>query len=101
MIRTASYVVHEYWRGLTRRLTTLSLNGEIEDGEGDTIELWETLADDRAIDLDEWLDARIWLTGCPRRLVDIARKRVRGMPLGEADQKYLERFWRKAQKPLF
>ena len=129
MLRTASYVVRQYWEGRTLPLSTppcghcgkkqrdkcregelysqcprlpLSLNTIIEGIGGDTAELWETLADDRAIDLDAWVDARIWLTGCPRRLVDIAHKRASGIPLDRQEQTYLNHWQlRKAQKALF
>jgi len=77
-----------------------SLNQEIEHGEGDSMELWETLADDRAIDLDAWVDARTWLLSCPRRLVEIAVKRVNGEALESADRLYLSKWQRKAQKRL-
>ena len=101
MIRVASYVVMEYWHNLKRKPTILSLNGEIEDGEGNTTELWETLADDKAIDLDAWLDARTFLLGCPKRLVEIAHKRAIGKPLTNADMIYLCKWRKKGQKRLF
>jgi len=91
MIRVASYVVMEYWHNLKRKPTILSLNGEIEDGDGNSIELWETLADDKAIDLDAWLDARTFLLGCPKRLVQIAHKRAIGKLLTKTEARYLER----------
>ena len=55
MLRIASYECHKYWRQLKRQLTILSLNTEINDGDGNTTELINTLADDKAIDLDAWL----------------------------------------------
>jgi DNA-directed RNA polymerase specialized sigma24 family protein len=102
MYRVASYVAMEYWHNQKRLLTTTSLNQEIDDGEGNTIELYQTLADDKAIDLDRWLDADIWLAGCPKRLIAIATKKVNGKPLNLKDRLYLCR-WRqkelkKAQK---
>ncbi len=97
MIRVASYVVMEYWHNLKRKPTILSLDYEIEDGEGDTIELWQTIADDKAIDLEAWLDARTFLLGCPKRLVQIAHKRSSGKPLDNADKLYLGK-WRKRLK---
>jgi len=100
MVRVASYVTMEYWHNLKRKPTTLSLNGEIEDGEGNTVELWETLADDKAVDLDAWLDARTFLLGCPKRLVQIAHKRAIGKPLDNADRLYLSKWQRKAPKRL-
>jgi hypothetical protein len=95
MCRVASYVVMEYWHSQKRLLTTTSLNEEIDDGDGNTIELWETLADDKAIDLDRWLDAKTWLLGCPARLVSIAYKKVNGKPLNHKEQVYLNRYRQK------
>ena len=43
-----------------RKPTTLSLDSEIENEDGDTTELIETIADDRAINLEAYLDARTW-----------------------------------------
>ena len=101
MIRVASYVVMEYWHNLERKPTILSLNHEIEDGEGNTIELWQTLADDKAISLDAWLDAKTFLLGCPKRLVEIACKRSSGIPLDGKDQDYLDHWRKKNPKRLF
>ena len=98
MVRVASYTVMAYWRDLMRKPTILSLNGELSDGDGDTAELWQTLADDRAIDLEAWLDAKRWLLGCPKALVRIACKRYAGKPLKWSDYKYLERYRQKEAK---
>jgi len=92
MYRVASYVAMEYWHQQKRLLTTTSLNEEIDDGEGNTVELWETLADDKAIDLDRWIDAKTWLAGCPKRLVSIAYKKVSGKPLNTKERMYLSRY---------
>ena len=104
MVRVASLVTLEYWRKTKAVLTINSLNEEIDDGEGDTIELWQTIADDRAIDLEAWVDARFWLRGCPRRLVRIACKKLKGKPLDHREQvclsHYREKELKKYQKPL-
>ena len=98
--RIASLVVALYWRQETRKPTMLSLNTEIANGDGDTTELIETIADDKAIDLSAWLDARTWLLGCPIRLVQIANKRVNGLRLTNKELQYLW-YWRhKEQKSL-
>jgi len=91
MLRVASYVVMEYWHKLKRQPTILSLNYELEDGDGDTTELWQTLADDKAVDLEAWLDAKRWLLGCPRRFVSIAVKRYFGKPMSSKEQRYWHR----------
>jgi hypothetical protein len=92
MVRVASYTVMAYWRDLMRKPTILSLNGELSDGDGDTIELWQTLANDKAIDLEAWQDAKRWLLGCPHRLVQIAYKRYIGKLLDNKEKCYLQRF---------
>jgi hypothetical protein len=89
MVRVASYTVMAYWRDLMRKPTILSLNGELDNGDGDTTELWQTLADDGAINLEAWLDAKRWLLGCPKRLVQIAYKRYIGKPSNHKEQLYL------------
>jgi hypothetical protein len=105
MVRVASYVTMEYWHNLKRQPNIGSLNEEISDGEGNSVELYQTIADDKAIDLDAWLDAKTWLAGCPKRLVDIARKRAVGKPLSETERRYFNRYrqneLKKRQKALF
>src|SRR4030042_1044985 len=92
MVRVASYTVMAYWRDLMRKPTILSLNGELTDGDGDTAELWQTLADEKAIDLETWLDAKRWLLGCSKALVRIAYKRYVGKPLERREQTYLNHY---------
>jgi hypothetical protein len=98
MLRVASYECQKYWRSIKRQLTILSLNTELNDGDG--IELIDTVADDEAIDLDAWLDARTFLLGCPMRLIVIAGKRLKGIPLTNADMIYLCKWRKREQKRL-
>ncbi len=77
-----------------------SLSKPITDAEGNATELGDTIADDGAIDLGAWLDARTFLLSFPSRLVLIAHKRLEGIPLDKNDQKCLERFRRHEQKRL-
>jgi len=84
-------VVADYWRKAKRKPTIFSLNTDIDNGDGDTTELIETIADDKAIDLEAWLSARTFLLGCPMRLVQIANKRVKGILLDSKDQRYFTR----------
>ena len=100
MVRVASFTVMSYWRDRQRKPTILSLNSELTDVDGASIELLETLADDHAIDLDAWCDARIWLLGCPARLVAIARRKVNGLPLNKGEHCYLQRFRKKERARL-
>ena len=99
--RIASIMVALYWRKAMRKPTILSLDRRMDDGNGNSAELIETVADDKAIDLDAWLDARTWLLGCPRRLVVIASKRLEGKPLDNADKLYLGRWRKRERKALF
>jgi DNA-directed RNA polymerase specialized sigma24 family protein len=97
MVRVASYTVMSYWRDRQRKPNILSLNSELYDDDGGSIELLETIADDHAIDLDAWCDARTWLLGCPGRLVTVAHKKLNGVPLTNADMIYLCK-WRKKER---
>lgn len=95
MVRVASYVAMEYWHDLKRQPTILSLNDNIADGDGNTTELYQTIADDKAMDLEAWIDAKAWLVTCPKRLVSIAYRRAIGKPLNGNEQRYLNRYQRK------
>ncbi len=125
-IRVASYVVSEYWTKHYRLTSGLDcghcstkqrhkcrkdwlytecpklikleyLSKPITDSEGNITELGDTIADDNAINLDAWLDAKIFELGCPKRFVAIAAKRMRGIPLNDTEQRY---FTRQRQKEL-
>jgi len=98
MYRVASFVVADYWRKASRKPTMLSLETEIENGDGEIIELINTVADDKAIDVSAWIDARTWLLGCPHRLVQIASKRLKGIALEPKEKMYLQRFRHREQK---
>ncbi len=78
-----------------------SLNQPIIDSEGHTTELGELIADDKALDLDAWLDARAFLLGFPQRLLEVAHKLNNGEALTDRDRQYLCRFRRREQKRLF
>jgi len=77
-----------------------SLNQPITDNEGSITELADVIADDKALDLAEWVDARTFLIGAPVRLKAVAVKRNRGQTLTDAERKYLSRLRRKQQKVL-
>jgi len=100
MIRVASYVVMEYWHSEKRNGKVISLNTDIGNGDGDSMELMDTIADDNALNLEAWVDARTWLLGCPKRLIQIADKKVKGIALTNADMIYICRWRQKEQKAL-
>ena len=129
MYRIASFTVAQYWRdyyyrtngidcghcsnpqrkkckqqGYTecpRAIKILSLNKPIVDEDGHISELAELIADDKAIDIEAWLNEATWRLGYPQRLVDIVQKIANGDNLTNADMIYLCRFRQKEQKRLF
>ena len=78
-----------------------SLNKPVIDDEGNTTELGDLIADDRALDLDAWLDANTFLLHCPDRLIAIAEKRRDGQSLTQVELNYLCRFRKREQIRLF
>jgi len=83
-----------------RAITLESINQPIIGSEGNITELAELIADDNALDLDEWLDAKTFLIGAPIRLKAIARKRSNREALTATERKYLERLRKKQQLSL-
>jgi hypothetical protein len=72
----------------------------VEDGNGDSTPLHESIADDNAIDLVTMLNVRHILKGYPHKAVKLAYKRYAGYPLDKGELEYLSRFKRKTQKRL-
>jgi hypothetical protein len=83
-----------------RAITLESINQPIIDNEGNVTELGELIADDRALDLEEWLDAKTFLIGAPIRLKQIARRKAKGESLTNAEMIYLSRLRKKEQQRL-
>jgi hypothetical protein len=129
MYRIASHAVADYWRsrysltnGLNcgscsqaqrkdckdgwlygecpKALRIESLSKPIIDGEGNMTELGEMIADDKAIDVDDWLDVKVFQAGYPLRLVAIASDIREGKALTEQQRAYLYRFRKKTQQKL-
>jgi hypothetical protein len=80
-----------------RAITLESINQPITDSEGNVTELAELVADDGAIDLAEWLDAKTFLIGAPIRLKTLAIKRNKGEELTGAERKYLTKLRKRYQ----
>lgn len=83
-----------------RAVTLESMNKPIIDNEGNITELAELIADDKALDLEEWLDARTFLIGAPIRLKAIAMKVSKGEKLNQPEHCYLYRLRQKQQIAL-
>lgn len=77
------------------------LSKPIVDTEGNLTELGELIADDKAVDLAEWVEQKTFLASCPQRLILIGHKRLAGIPLDHKDREYLRRFRQREQKRLF
>jgi len=134
LMRVASYELSEYWVKRRRLTTWLdcgncskeqrrkcreellysdcpkyhqlvSLNTTVDSADGgEPSELIEFLADDNAIDIVARLDARRFLQGMPRRLVQIAYKVYSGIPLTDKEKHYFsyqrQKELKKSQKVL-
>jgi len=74
-----------------------SLSKPIVDAEGNMTELGELIADDKAIDLMAWVEAKTFLKGCPQRLIEVAVKLVKGQALTNQDRQYLW-YWRQREQ---
>jgi DNA-directed RNA polymerase specialized sigma24 family protein len=83
-----------------KAMRTDTLSKPIVDNEGNTTELGELIADDKAIDIDAWLDAKTFLRGSPHKLILIAERKQRGQCLTATESQYLWRFRRKEQGVL-
>jgi len=74
-----------------------SLHKPIIDSQGNLTELGELIADDKALDIDAWIDARTFLLGAPERLLTIGAKIRDSIALTNAEMIYLCR-WRKREQ---
>jgi len=130
MYRIASFTVAQYWRDYyyrtngidcgrcsnqqrkkckrdnlygskcPRAIKVESLQKPIVGEDGELGELGDLIADDKALDLADWLDIKTFLRGCPQRLIDIAEKRRDGIALNHADRLYLGKWQKRLQKRL-
>jgi len=130
MYRTAEHVKDHYWYDLRKRTLGLdcahcskeqrrkckegwlygdcqklikleSLNKPIIDSDGNMTELGELITDDKALDLDQWQDAKTLYMGLPQRLKRIAKAINDGEQLSGADKFYLHKLRKRYQKSLF
>ncbi len=86
--RAAERVRSRYWRTYKKARRISSLNEMIPNT---TIELSETIADDKALDLDPWLDAKLRLEHLPPGIILVGKKLERGDPLTKNQRLYLSR----------
>ena len=89
MWRAARCVRSRYWRTYKKLRRISSLNELVPDT---TIERSETVADDKALDLDASLDAKSRLEQLPPGIVALGKKLERGDPLTANQHLYLSRF---------
>ena len=129
MYRIASFTVTQYWRDYYKQVNGIdcghcsnqqrkkckaedlysdcpkairieSLSKPIIGDDGETSELGKLIADNKALDLADWLDIKTFLLGCPQRLIDIAEKIRQGQALNGTDRKYLCKWRKRYQKTL-
>jgi len=93
---------HSHWAytDCHRAVRLESLNQPVTDDEGNITELGDLIADDKALDLPEWVDARTWMLGAPLRLKAIAVKRSNGETLTGAERFYLAKLRKRYQLSL-
>jgi len=131
MYRIASFTIAQYWRDYYYRVNGIdcghcsnpqrkkckrdnlygskcpraikieSLQKPVTDSDGHLSELGDLIADDKALDLAEWLDQKTFRLGFPQRLLDIAEKIGSGENLTATESRYLYKFRQKHQKALF
>ena len=83
-----------------RAIQLESINQPVIDSEGNMTELAELIADDTALDLEAWMDAKTFLIGAPIRLKVIASKRLKGEKLTGAERFYLAKLRKREQLSL-
>jgi len=130
MYRIASHVKDHYWYDLRKRTSGLdcqhcikaqrhkckegwlygdcpklikieSLNKPMLDSEGNMTELGELIADDKALDIPQWLEINEQLLHTSDRAVAIAGKIQDGEALTHAERTYLYKCRKQEQKTLF
>jgi len=85
---------HDLYSECPKAIKLEYLSKRMVDSEGNLTELGELIADDKAVDLDAWLDDKTFIAGCPQRLIGIGYKIRNGIPLDHKEQHYLD-YWRK------
>jgi len=130
MYRIASFTIAQYWRDYyyrtngidcghcsnqqrkkckrdnlygskcPRAIKVESLQKPIVREDGELGELGDLIADDKALDLADWLDIKTFVASFPQRLIDIAEKIRDDETLTNADLLYLSKWRRKHQKKL-
>ena len=120
LISVACYEIADYWRKKFRRMNGTdcgrcsqeqrrkcqnkdlyrecpkaikleSLDRLITDADGNQIEFSQMIADDKAVDVSDRLDARLTLQSYPHKFLKIAYKKYAGYPLTVSERQYLYR----------
>lgn len=92
---------NELYSDCPRAIRLQYLSQPITDQDGNITELGQLIADDKAIDVADWVTVNTWRLGYPQRLVSIADKIQRGDNLTPQDRRYLYKYRQKAQARLF
>jgi uncharacterized Zn finger protein (UPF0148 family) len=92
---------NDLYRECPKAIKLESLNQPVIDSDGNTTELGELIADDKALELGAWVSDSIWQLGYKPRLVAIAQKLHSGEALTGYDRLYLTRYRKQEHKKLF
>lgn len=96
--KIASITVAGYWRKRETPRPVMSLDADIEDSDGSIDTLESIIPDDSQIDLDAHIEAKITLSGCPDRIVQLGKRLMMGEHLNTSDRMALMRFRARYQK---
>ena len=97
--KIARYQCQKYWRGFKKRRNRMvSLEHEVETGNGYRSRLLETISDNGEVDMDACLDARGRVVSLPQRIIDVAFKMLSGEKLCNREHQMLFRFRNRLRK---
>ena len=103
-IRVAQYTRLRFYHQKKRwkRVSSVSLNGVIQDEEGYETEMIQTIAAKKGIDLDTWLDAKSHCQSSPERMREAICKLLYGdwKRLSGHDWKLIKRFREEAKRKV-
>ena len=77
----------DLYRECPRAIKIESLDRLVEDGNGDSTELHEIIADDNAVDIVARLEARLTLQSYPHKFVMIAYKKYAGYQITKSEER--------------
>ena len=103
-IRVAQYTRLRFYHQKKRwkRVSSISLNSVVRDGNGNETEMIQTIAAKKGIDLDTWIDAQSYYQSSPKKMREAIRKFLYGdwHTLSGYDWKLIRRFREEAKRKV-